>query len=249
MSLKHGSNTLATNGQYFKQGTNNPTYVKHGSNTVWTKSTSTTYTLTLSRDVNSYGSWNKSSITGIASGTTVSYTIASNGVATLTVGGQSAIFTPSYIDEFDNYFTDYLTNASGTVTSNKTVTAYTKLNPSIDVYEDVVDIDPVYSTEGQVDFDSSPSRIRIYFDILGFDTSQGDVTTSIDGNYIDMYQWGNEYITTSDYTYDDPYWYYDFGRISVELGLQGSTLYATLNYNEMGSNGFTVVEIYEVRAI
>ena len=124
MSWKHGSNTLATNGQYFQHGSNNnPTYVVHGTTEVWAKSTSTTYTLTLSKDVNSYGSWNKSSITGIASGTTVSYTIASNGTATLTVGSQSAIFTPSYIDEFDNYFTDYLTNASGTVTSNKTVTA------------------------------------------------------------------------------------------------------------------------------
>ena len=242
MALKHGSNTLATNGQYFKQGSNDPTNVKHGSNTVWTKQTSTTYTVTLSKATGAYGSWNKSSITGIASGTTVSYSIGSNGKATLTVGTQSAVFSPTYNDEFDNYFTDYLTNASGSVTANRTVTAYTKLNPNITVYEEIIDVDRQFQTEQEFQLDNTPNKIRVFFDILGINS--GGIEDEIDNNYIDIEEGHSEYVFSNDYTGG-----WSYGMLNVEFGLLGDTLYITVNYGLPGGDGETFIETYEIRAI
>lgn len=242
MSLKFGTNTISTSGNYAKFGTTNLTYVKFGSTTVWTKSTGTTYTVTLSKDANAYGSWNKSSITGVASGTSISYSITSDGKATLTVGTQTAVFTPTYIDEFNNYITDYLTNASGSVTSNKTVTAYTKLNPNITVYEEIIDVDRQFQTEQEFQLDNTPNKIRVFFDILGINS--GGIEDEIDNNYIDIEEGHSEYVFSNDYTGS-----WSYGMLNVEFGLLGDTLYITVNYGLPGGDGETVIETYEIRAI
>ena len=240
MSLKHGSNTLATNGQYFNQGTNNPTYVKHGSTTVWTKQTSTTYTVTLSKALSANGSWNKSSITGVANGTTISYSIASNGKATLTVGTQTAIFTPTYTDEFDNYVTDYLNNASGSVTANRTVTAYTKFNPNIKEWTGVVDLDYIDYTSESI-YVGNYSKVKLYCYIYEFDPSTQEEYDGFDDEIVIDNGYANPY-------YDD-FEQDGYGVIGLDINASSPYVNIDVAVGSEGTKGVTVFEVYMIRGV
>ena len=240
MSLKFGTNTISTSGNYAKFGTNNLSYVKFGSTTVWTKSTSTTYTVTLSKSSGALGSWNKSSITGVASGASISYSIGSDGKATLTVGSQTAIFTPTYNDEFDNYFVDYLNNASGSVTANRTVTAYTTLNPNIKEWTGVVDLDHIYNTSDSM-YIGNYSKVKLYCYIYGFNPYTQEEYDGFDDEIV------------IDNGYAGPY-YDDFeqdgyGVIGISINAISPTVDPSVSIGSEGSNGVTIFEVYMIRGV
>lgn len=236
MSLKHGSNTLATNGQYFKQGTNNPTYVKHGSTTVWTKQTSTTYTVTLSAVG---GSWNKSSITGITSGTSISFNTST---LTLTVGSQTAKFTPTYVDEVEHYNYSSITNASGSITANRTVTA-----TAIEAYQEwtgQVDIDG-FRISSDSTYIGTYSKAKIVYDVLAFGFASGD----IDYTSADDYPEGLSFILNSGGTENPSITYFSdlgYGQLDMTVNGDSDTIYFGTMRAFQGSNGIHVFECWKI---
>ena len=162
MALKFGTNTIATSGNYAKFGTTNLNTVKFtSSNTVWSKATG--YTVTFSKSPSNLGSWSKSSITGVASGTSISL----SGMK-VTVGSQSSTFTKPSNTVWKSYSSS-ISNASGTVTANRTVTATTTTTNLYSTWQDApVSIDGTYITSESISF--HPTTIaKVYYDVYYFE--------------------------------------------------------------------------------
>ena len=232
MSLKHGSNTLSTSGQYFKQGTNNPTYVKHGSNTVWTKSTSTTYTLTL-QGTNGY--WSPSSVSGIASGSSYSFNSSTKKMSVN--GSVVSTFYPTYIDEVEHYNYSSISSSSGTITSNKTITA--TASPAYQEWTGIVDIDGFFSSQDSISL-GSYSKVKIFYDVLAYGNESGDIDFYDEELTFIMNLNGDEYLSLTNFS---------------DLGYGELSMYAYANSGEIsfdvsrayqGQNGITVFECWKV---
>lgn len=231
MPLKFGNNTISTSGNYAKFGNNNLSYVKFGNNTVWTKSTSTTYTVTLNA---TGGTWNKSSITGIASGTNISFNTSTK---TLTVGTQTAVFTPYYTDEVEHYNYSSITNASGTITANRTVTA--TATKAYSEWTGQVDIDGNFVSQDSLSL-GSYSKAKIFYDVLAFGNESGDIDFYDEELSFVINLNGSEYLSLTNFD--------DLGYGSLDMDVYANSGYIDFSTRRayQGSNGITVFECWKV---
>ena len=231
MALYFGNNQIATNGNYAKFGENNLTSVKYGTTEVWTKSTGTTYTVTLSA---TGGTWNKSSITGIASGTSISFNASTK---TLTVGTQTAKFTPYYTDEVEHYNYSSITNASGNITSNRTVTA--TATPAYQEWTGQVDIDGIFVSQDSISL-GSYSKVKIFYDVLAYGNESGDIDFYDEELTFIMNLNGDEYLSLTNF--DD----LGYGELDMyAYANNGSVSFATSRAYQ-GQNGITVFECWRL---
>ena len=162
MALYFGNNQISTSGDYVKFGTTALTKVNFGTTKVWEKVTG--YTLTL---IGENGYWSPNSISNIPSGSSYSF---SSSTKQLTVAGNTATFYLYNNGDLDNYVYSSISSSSGTITGATTITAYATLNSNITVYTDVVDVDYGMQPEGEIELDFTPTKVRVYFDLLGFNT-------------------------------------------------------------------------------
>ena len=205
------------------------------------------YTVTLSSQ---NGSWNKLSFVDIPYGTNYSF---DSYTKTLTVGNQTAVFTPDYEDEFDNYIYNDISSSSGSITSNTTITAYAIFNPNIEEITGSVFIDNNDSDEAEIYFSKTPDKVKIWFDILGYSNTNeidSDEYSEIDPDeYID----GIEKIISKDERdgiYTPEYTgYWEYGELAIHINLTNDNLTLSVVNSVDGNDGKTVIEIWKMRAI
>lgn len=235
MPLKFGNNTISTSGNYAKFGSNNLTYVKFGSNTVWTKQTTTTYTITL-LGVN--GSWSPSSVSGITSGSSYSFDASTK---KLSVNNTVvATFYPTNNGELDNYVYSSISSSSGTITANKTITATAVLNPNINVW----DLGLFISGDHTSDTASIGyfTKTRIYYRFFTYDFNTQEEYDVFEDS-VDM--------TNNDYfnDYCDEEEQYGYGVLGVNISANTQDIDFNVAIATTGDNGITIFEAYEIRSI
>lgn len=192
------------------------------------------------------GNWNKSSIT-VLENVTYSFDTLSN-ILTFS-DGQTATFTPLYLDEFNNYVYSNISSSSGTVSGNITITASAVFNPAIQIWSGslIVPEDPSLSPlDLTLDYSFTKANIKAVF-------------FSIDFNNV-IYAESNEFETILNSSGQtiincDSWYYAGFGYVSIIISDEsaGSTYKIRFTPDststQAGNSGATLLEVIEVRYI
>lgn len=236
MSLKFGTNTISTSGDYVKFGSTNLNTLNYGSNVVWQKVTN--YTVTIQAKYG--GSVITSTTRQVASGT--SYSSSSVYGSTLTYG---------------NYQYSGASYQSVTVTSNVTIaTTYSTRTPLGPSYHEIFngfygylnqyrDYDDFY-TEFRFALPSGVSassvqKIKISYDIVAFD-SDGTYRDDIINHYDDIVLYDYDIMDVTDFID------LSYGEISIEIRFTGDEIVFSVVDGQDGMNGFTGLDMWVVEA-
>ena len=165
MPLYFDNKLISISGDYVKFNERSASKVKFGSTDVWVKSVEPVYEITLS---GTGGTWNKSSIQDIPSGTPISYSVGTYDVVTLTAGSQTARFGPYYVDEVEHYNFSSITNASGNIGEDRTVTA--TATQAYQEWEGSVYLDVLYQTSDRISLGNF-EKVKLFYTFIAYDVN------------------------------------------------------------------------------
>ena len=234
MSLYFDNKLISISGDYVKFNESSASKVKFGNIDVWVKSVEPVYEITLS---GVGGTWDKSSIQDIPSGTPISYSVGTYDVVTLTVGSQTAKFTPSYTDDVEHYNFSSITNASGNIGEDRIVTA--TATQAYQEWEDSVYLDVVYRTSDRITL-SNFEKVKLFYTFIAYDVNTGEEVYSYDETLI-MLDNDTTNIYWNGFRGDG------YGDLGVNISTSGGYIDLVVDPSSLtGSNGVTLCEFYKI---
>lgn len=234
MSLYFGNNLISISGDYVKFNERNASKVKFGSIEVWVKSAEPVYEITLS---GIGGTWNKSSIQDIPSGTPISYSVGDYDVVTLTVGSQTARFAPFYVDEVEHFNFSSITNATGNIGEDRTVTA--TATEAYQEWEGSVRLDVLYRTDDRINLGNF-EKVKLFYSFIAYDVQTEEDVYCYDETLI---------LPVNDTTniYWDGFRGHGYGDIGVNISTSDGYVDLVVDPSSLVvSNGVTLCEFYRI---